>query len=175
VFKTGSAIVADLAVDEQTLYVASTDTKLYALNRNNGRIQWTYHGGAPLRTSPAVTTDMVYQYVRGRGVVAIDKRAGKFNREPLWVAGDATQFLAQDETNAYVRRRDNAIVARDKKTGEVKFTSQRRDLDVFGTNTMSNDGVVYASTREGRVIAVRPILRAGVIGEVVQLDLAPAH
>ena len=175
VFKTGSAIVGDLSVDDECVYASSTDTKLYALNRNNGRIRWTYHSGATLRAGAAVTSDMVYQFAPGRGLVAIDKKAGKFNRDPLWVAEDATQFLAQDDRNAYVRRRDNAIVARDKRTGEVKFTSRRRDLDVFGTNTLSEDGIVFAATKEGRVIAVRPILRPGVIGEMVEVDLTPVE
>ena len=62
------------------------------------------------------------------------------------------------------------MVARDKKTGEVKFTSRRHDLDVFATNTLKEDGVVYAATKAGRIIAIKPILKPGVVGEVVRVD-----
>jgi outer membrane protein assembly factor BamB len=171
VFKTGAAVVADLAVDAECVYVASTDNKLYALNRNNGKIRWQYFGGTALRAAPAVTSDTVYQYVPGTGLVAIDKAAGEPLRKPRWVAKDATQFLAQDERHAYVRSRGNRIVALDKKSGEVRFTSQKREgkneFAVFGTNVSKEDGIVYAGTKAGRVVAVRPVLKPGTVGEVV--------
>ena len=169
VFKTGAPIVGDLAVDAENVYVASTDNKLYALNRNNGRIRWQYYASAALRTGPVVTSDAVYQYVPGSGLVAIDKASGEPIRKPRWVAEDATQLLAVDDRNAYVRNRNNRIVARDKRTGEVRFTSQRRDLAVFGTNLVKEDGLVYAATKRGRVIAVRPVLKPGTVGEVVMV------
>jgi outer membrane protein assembly factor BamB len=177
-FKTGAAVVADLQVDAECVYVASTDNKLYALNRNNGKIRWQYYGSTALRTAPAVTSDTVYQYVAGTGLVAIDKASGEYNRKPRWVAEDATQFLAQDERNAYVRSRSNRIVARDKKTGEVRFMSQKRsgkdEFAVFGTNTGKEDGIVYAGTKAGRVVAVRPVLKPGTVGEVVMNDQFPS-
>jgi outer membrane protein assembly factor BamB len=169
VFKTGGPIVADLAVDADALYVASTDNKLYSLNRNNGKIRWQYFAPAALRASPAVTSDTVYQFVPGTGLVAIDKASGEYNRKPRWVAENATQFLAQDERNAYVRRKDNRIEARDRKTGEVRFTSQRRDLVIFGTNLVKEDGMMYAGTKAGRIIAIRPVLKPGTVGEVVMV------
>lgn len=169
-FKTGGAVVANLAADKDGVYVASTDNKLYCLNRNNGKIRWQYFGGAALRSSPAVTSDTVYQFVPGTGLVAIDKATGDYNRKPRWVAQDATQFLAQDDRNAYVRARDNHIIARDKQTGAVKFTSQSRDYTIFGTNLVKEDGIIYAGTKRGRVIAVRPVLKPGSVGEVVMLE-----
>jgi outer membrane protein assembly factor BamB len=111
---------------------------------------------------------MVYQYVPGTGLVALPKAEGEFNRKPRWVAEDATQFLAQDDRNAYVRTKDNRIAARDKRTGEVRFTSQRRDFTVFGTNP-KEDGIVYAGTKGGRVVAIRPVLKPGSVGEVVMV------
>jgi outer membrane protein assembly factor BamB len=174
-FQTGAAIVADMGVDDECIYVASTDTKLYALNGRNGKIKWQYHSGAALRTGPAVTSDTVYQYVPSAGVVALAKAAGPQERHPLWVAEDSTQFLAQDDRNAYLRRRDGAIVARDKKTGEVKFTSLRKNNEVFATNISKEDGIVYAATKAGRVMAIRPILKPGIVGEVVQLDERPLN
>jgi len=168
-FKTGGSVVADLAADDDTLYVASTDSKLYALNRLNGRIRWQYYATAPLREGAVVTSDMVYQYDRGAGLAALSKASGDFNRRPLWVAEDCTRLLAQDDRNAYLRRRDGAIVARDKKTGEVRFTS-RQKFNVFATNTLKEDGMIYAATKGGRILAIRPILKPGMVGEVVRLE-----
>ena len=61
------------------------------------------------------------------------------------------------------------IAAHDKRTGEVRFTSQRSDFTVFGTNLVKEDGIVYAATKRGRVIAVRPVLKPGTVGEVVMV------
>jgi hypothetical protein len=170
VFKTGGPIVGNLTADADSVYVASTDYKLYVLNRNNGRLRWQYFGSNALRTGPAVTSDTVYQYVPGTGLVALDKAQGEFMRKPRWVAEDATQLLAQDDRNAYVRTKNNRIAARDKKTGEVRFTSQRKDLTVFGTNLVKEDGMIYAGTKSGRVIAIRPVLKPGTVGEVVMIS-----
>ena len=72
------------------------------------------------------------------------------------------------DRNAYVRTKDNRVAARDKKTGEVRFTSQRRDFTVFGTNP-KEDGIIYAGTKGGRVVAIRPVLKPGSVGEVVMV------
>ena len=172
-FQTGAANVADLAADDEAVYVASTDTKLYALNSGNGRIRWQFFAGSALRSGPAVTSDTVYQFVPGTGLAALSKATGLFDRRPIWVAEDCTQFLAQDDRNAYLRRRDGAVVARDKKTGELKFTSRRRNNEVFATNTSKEDGVVYAATKKGRIIAIKPILKPGVVGEIVRMEEQP--
>ena len=84
-----------------------------------------------------------------------------------------TQFLSEDATMAYLRTNDNLIVAVNKKTGEQKFKSKRQDLQLFATSEKP-DGIVYAATLNGDVYAIRPALKAGSVGELVQLRLMPA-
>jgi outer membrane protein assembly factor BamB len=168
VFKTEAPITADLVADDYGLYVASTDTKLYVLDRGSGKIRWRYFAGAPLDTPPVATKDMVYQYVKGAGVVAIDKINGEFDRKPRWIASNGRQFLSEDEKNVYVRGSDNHILAIDKKTGEAKFRNRRKDLVHFATNT--TDSLIYAATKDGLVIAVKPVTTPGAVGTVVKAD-----
>ena len=54
----------------------------------------------------------------------------------------------------------------DKKTGEPVFSSQRKDLVAFATNT--KDSTLYAATKDGRVLAFKAVTVPGVIGEVVR-------
>lgn len=177
VFKTSGPIVADVAADMNGVFVASTDSVLYALNPNNGHRLWQYFTGVPLRDAPVITPDRVYIRVEGQGLAGLSRELPvneqvpslKYNRQPLWIAPDAVQFLAQDDKYAYVRGRSNHIIALDKTTGEEIFRSKRRDLAVFGSNTKP-DGTIFAATRDGRVMAIRPVLRPGVIGEQVQND-----
>ena len=175
VFKTGGAIEADLAADATGVYVASTDSVLYALNRNSGKLRWQYFAGVPLREAPVVTSDRVYIKVPGKGLVVFDKilaTPSQF-REPLWTSPDAQQFLAQDERFSYLRGKDNRVVAVDKKTGEAKFQTKRKDFAVFGTNT-KDDGLVFVASTAGNVIAIRSVTKPGVIGVQVRNDGAAA-
>lgn len=174
VFEARGGISGNLAVDSSGLYFASKDTKLYCVSATNGHIKWQYFGGVPLKQGPVLTKDTVYQHVPGTGVAALDKaeqaataRAG-YNRDPRWVSTEAVQFLAEDDQYAYLRSSGNAVIAVDKHNGQTRFRSTRPDLSVFGTNT--KDGMLYVATTGGRVMAVKPVLQAGSVGELV---LAP--
>ena len=175
VFGTYGGVMANLAADQTGLYIASTDTKLYCLQRTGGKVKWQYFASVPLRDGPILTKDLVFELVPGTGLVAIDKtevptsKNPTFNREPRWVAPNATQLLSEDDTYAYVRTTKNQVLAIEKKSGEPKFSSRRSDLATFGTNT-KGDGIIYLATTDGVVISVKPVLTPGQVGEIV---LAP--
>ncbi len=171
VFKAGGGFVSDIVADETGVYAASTDTKLYVLNRETGKIEWQYYSMRALKTPPAVTKTMVYQWVPGTGLAGLDKLHGGYNRVPKWIVPDAVQFLSEDENHAYLRRDDNTILAVDKHTGKVLFESKGKAFDVFATNT--TDSRIFAATADGLVVAIRPVLSAGETGEIV-MRLAPA-
>lgn len=178
VFGTYAGITGNLAVDDSNLYVASTDTKLYCLLKSTGKIRWQYFGGSPLHDGPVVMKDLVYQYIPDNGVVAIDKAAANaaqtptYNREPRWTAGDGRQFAGSDDRYAYIRTNANLLLAIDKKTGQPMFQSQRTDLTAFGTST-KGDGMLYVASENGRVMAVKPVVQPGQVGEVVMAPVGP--
>ncbi len=173
-------VAADLKVDEFGLYVASKDTKLSCINRSTGKLKWQYFAGYPLVDSPVTTADSVYQYVPGLGLAALDKTTGPFNRTPRWVHPTATQFLAQDDKYVYLAdprpTADDkgapgyAIVAVDKQTMRPAFESDHKDFSVFGTN--QRDSLIYAGFPDGKFYAVQPVLKAGVIGELVMTPVS---
>lgn len=174
VFKTEGPIVGDLAADDTGVYVASTDSRMYVLIPGSGRLKWQYYGGRPLREGPSVTATTVYLPVPDAGIAAFSKAENDAsspttspNRRPLWLAAGMTQFLAEDEKFAYLRRgSDNAVVALDKLTGQFMFENNRRDLTHFATNTKP-EGVIFAASKTNRVLAIKPVLRPGVVGELV--------
>jgi hypothetical protein len=179
VFKTSGPIVADLKADENGLYIASKDTTLYCVNRTNGKLLWQFYGGAPLNVAPVPTSDMVYQLIEGQGIAAVSKDPkAPYSRPAKWIYKPGRQFLAQDEKYAYVMeiRKDEkdedvvhrVIVAVDKQTGQKAFESQHQDFSVFGTNP--RDNTIYAGYPSGEVFAIKPVIHAGQIGELV---LAP--
>jgi outer membrane protein assembly factor BamB len=168
-FHTYGAIVTDLGYDDTNLYIASTDQKLVCIDRRNAKVKWQHIASMPLRDSPAVTKDMIFQFVPDVGLVAISKDTGDFNRQPKWRAPQVTQFLAIDDHYVYGRRTDNAIVAMDKNSGQIMFTSARPDYTAFAPNPTGN--IIYAATSHGRVMAVKPVLAPGGVGELVMVPV----
>ncbi len=172
-FKTYGPVQADLRADENGVYVPSTDSKFYCLDKAQGRVKWSYFAGSSLRDTAEVSLTTVYLPVTALGMVAIDKLQGPAVREPKWVVRDMVKFLAEDEKFAYFQRSDNVIAAVDKVTGEPKFTNKRRDFVAFATNARDKEGTIFASTKDGRVYAIRPVLKLGDVGEVVWQPIVP--
>jgi hypothetical protein len=168
-FVTQGPIVADLKTDAgpsgANLYVASTDSKLYAINAISGQLHWKFYAGAPLTKGPTITSDMVYLFVPGQGLTAIDKVNGGPIRKAKWTVADATEVLADDAKYAYVRGINNHIYGVDKSTGKVAFVSTRGDLSIFAQNTA--DDTIYAATKKGEIVAAAPVLKPGTMGELV--------
>ncbi len=175
-FLAAGAITADLKIDDSGLYAASHDSKMYCINKTTGKLKWQFFAGASLYDSPVLTSDTVYQYVPGKGLAALDKNTGAYDRNPRWIHPTATQFLSQDEKYVYLLdpRTDSAkpgspttnfIIAVDKQTGVKAFESKPTGLTVFGTNL--KDNTIFAGYDDGRVITIKPVLTAGVIGEMV--------
>lgn len=169
VFQTYGPVTAALRADDFGVYVPSTDSKFYCLDKTQGRVKWQYFAGSSLRDDPEVTATMVYLPVLGRGIVAIDKLNGPAIREPRWICKDAVKLVSEDEKYAYFARADNIVIAIDKQTGEQRFTSKRNDLVAFATNT--KDGTIYAGTKGGELIAITPVLKPGNVGEIA-MDLS---
>jgi len=170
VFHTHGPIVADLAADETGVYVASTDSTLSALNRNNGKVKWQYFAPAPLRDGPILTKDLVIIKVPGTGVVAIDKLNGQYNRSLKWTVPDIAKILAVDEKYLYVLLEDDSIFALNKLTGKRAFPLNRKDLATFATNP--KDGTLYVVTTGNRVMAINAVLKLGVVGTLAAVPVA---
>jgi len=167
-FQTDGRIVADLKADDGGVYIASMDTKLYCVETASGRLRWQYYSSQPLVESPVVTADTVYQAVPNVGVAAIDKVNGQMNRQAKWVVKGATRFISQDDKHCYLVGPNQQILACDRASGEVKFKSKRQDLVAFAINT--KNAMIFASTRDGDVMAIQPVTTPGTVGT---LTLAP--
>jgi outer membrane protein assembly factor BamB len=165
-FTTGGPIVAALKVDDYGLYVPSMDSKLYCVNRESGKLMWTYFAGHPLDKSPQVSADTVYQAISNVGVAAIDKTNGDPIRAPRWLVKGAQRFLAEDAQYAYLRGPNNSIWGVDKTSGQIKLRSTRNDLSAFVTDPHAQ--AIYVATADGLVLNVKPVTTPGVVGQVVR-------
>lgn len=149
-FATGRPIEADLVIDDYALYVASTDLKLYALDRSTGKIKWRYAAEVPLTDTPLVTKDRVYQVVPGKGLASIDKIDGKLYREPLWVTPNVTRVVSADDKYVYGVEGNDRLVAIGITDGVVRFSAQ----GAFDFVTASGDSI-FAASKDGRVVKLK--------------------
>jgi outer membrane protein assembly factor BamB len=186
VFQCYGSVLADLVVDEYGVYAASYGGMLYCLNPNNGKVRWQYFAPSPLTTDPSATKDLVFEFVPGAGVVAIDKTAAStvdrtkrptYDRTPRWTAGDCTQFLAEDNKYVYLLRKDHHICACDKDTGKEVFVSKRSDFIAAASNNNYGalvgspaDSSVYATLSNGTILSINAVTLPGIIGQVVLND-----
>lgn len=85
-------IVAEPAVGANMIYIASTDQKLYARQRD-GTLRWAYSAEKPLTESPVRLGNTLYLPVPGAGLRALDAQDG----EELWrLETDATPVMLSD-------------------------------------------------------------------------------
>ncbi len=75
-------------VDETSVYVASLDHSLYALNRRDGSLKWSVDLGASLGGTPALVDGILYVGTFGNKVVALRAADGR----ELWRA-EATNWV----------------------------------------------------------------------------------
>jgi outer membrane protein assembly factor BamB len=166
VFRVNAPVRAPLHADDFGLYVPVTDSRFYVLDRASGRIRWQYFAQAPLNEAPFVTDSMVYLNVPGTGVVALDKRRGEYNRTPIWTSTVIRQILGEDDHHVYVRTHDNRLAALNRQTGQEVFATEPTDFTAFAGNPRGS--TFYVGRPNGEVLAVRPVLQPGQVGEPIR-------
>ena len=134
---------ADLAYDENSIYVASEDHALYCLNRNAGTIRWKWmDANCALYDAPMVTGDTVYQPFSGM-LAAIDKSTGE---EKYRVVG-AERFLTRVGQRDYFKMGGDEIAVVDAATGE-KLTTMHTPLFQFVPSNPTGSALVFSDGRD---------------------------
>jgi len=163
VFRTGGRIYADAAVtaDGATIYVASHDGRLYAVDAR-GREKWEFETGGKIWTSPAIGEDgTVYVGSDTDALFALSedgKERWRFvtaqetqNGEPAAEAGrydvDTSPLLLPDGTVVFGCHLQ--LIALRPRTGELRwaFTAGQGRAKVFSSPALSPDGTIYFGTQ----------------------------
>ena len=124
-YKTGGPIQASPVVANGTVYVASTDHRLYALDAKQWGLKWSFKAGGIIRYAPAVWNNRVYFSARDNHVYALNAETGEWLwefRSDTWM--DSPPILSKGRLyiGAYTRKIHviNAI------TGELESQPQGR-------------------------------------------------
>src|SRR4030042_106295 len=151
VAKSIGAIVGTPVVVEDTLYVGSSDGKLYALDAIYGEKKWEFEGGNLFWATPIVKDGVVYAGCLDHQIYALDAITG----EKLW------QFVADAPVVATPVFSDNLLVAASE-SGEMYILEPDSGVLVrsvpIGYQVMSplyaEENIVYVHARNRCVYAI---------------------
>jgi len=154
-FDAFGAIAGPIVRDWASLFFASKDTNVYRVDMigppEKKRLVWKYQANAVLDQAPRVTAEVVYQPVRGKGVVAIDKEAGT----RLWSLPGGLDLLAEHRNRAYVMTKAGTLTVMDNVNAKKLYSVNFADASKYATNAA--DEKIYVSDERGRMVCLQPM------------------
>jgi outer membrane protein assembly factor BamB len=138
-------------VDDLTIYVASLDHSLYALNRRDGSLKWNVDLGASLGGTPALVDGVLYAGTFGNKVVALRAADGS----ELW-RSDATNWVwggpAVRAGVVYFADLNGAVFAVNAATGQEQWQQTPGDK-IRSTPALFNDSL-FIGDRSSNLFAL---------------------
>ena len=98
-----------------------------------------------------MTQTVVYQHVRSKGVVAIDKQAGSL----LWLAPGGLDLLAESRRKAYVMTEAGTLVVMDNATGKSLYSVNLAGVSKYAANAVDNK--IHIADKRGRMACLQPV------------------
>ena len=147
-FKTEAPFQASPASDETTVYAATGDNRLLALDIETGATRWQVQTTGPVDAAPTTAGDLVYVGLRDKRIIAVDKNTGTqrwefMTNNPVVAGGVADRgVLFQGST-------DGRLYALDAATGRLLWDFDTAS-SINAPPTVLDDAVIIAS-RDGWV------------------------
>lgn len=164
-FRAERAVVGNLELGDDALYVASADRSLYKLDRLSGVLRWRRRLPDMLETGPTLLGDAVYQYCPGTGLHAVDANYG----DALWILPEGRQAVARTGDRVVVRLAGDRLATVNAKSGTVMAELPLASAAHVAVNRQ--DGAVYAVTPRGQLLCARPLGDA----PLSRMELDAAH
>ena len=149
-FTADDTIISPMVRDGWSLFFASEDTSVYRINLFTGKLLWKYPVAAVLDKAPRVTADVVYQYVRNKGLAAIDTESGR----GLWLVEKGAEILAQADGKAYIITKTGTLVVMDNEKPEHLYTVNFAGVSRYAANV--TDSKMYIADETGRIACLKP-------------------
>ncbi len=153
------------AVDGDEAVFGAWDTNLRSLDLSTGRLNWVWNNGSPNNqlgpgnVVPVITPERVYIVAPDRFMTAIDRATGR----TIW-RDNSHRYReslghSADHTRVYAKTMDGGLVAVDATVPDFKelwTLDLGLGYDHAPCIVLEHDGVVYAGSRRGIVVAVDP-------------------
>jgi len=147
---TGTISSSPAIGSDGTIYVGSSDNKLYAIN-NNGTEKWSFLTNGYISTSPAIGSDgTIYVKSSDNWIYAISPDGTK-KWEYLIGAGVSSPAIGSDGT-IYVGSSDNKLYAINP-NGTKKWEFLTGDA-ITSSPAIGNDGTIYIGSSDNKIYAI---------------------
>jgi len=140
--------------DTNSVYFGSSDSCLYALNKNTGKLQWKYKTNGPIHAGVSVSDNKVIACSWDTWVYALDTRSGKESWK-FKTKADTTTHLMEGMQSApeikngivYISCRDANLYALQLSNGQLKWNYNARNAWIVG-KSVATDKLVYTGTSD---------------------------
>ena len=147
-FATGEPLLSSPAVAGGTLYLATGDNRLIALDAESGQVKWESGTTGPVNSSPAVAGGLVYIGLRDARLIALDASNGIL-RWQLKLGGPILSSPTVSNGMVYVSCLNDQLYAMDAANGELRWTADTKNLMASSSPAVSQRIVVVGSRMRG--------------------------
>lgn len=144
----GAAIAAPISFRDRTLYVATVDYNLFAVDAMTGETVWRFPSGYPIYRQPVPFADDVYLTPLGGGLFALDSANGSLR----WVNESATRVVSASQTRLYAMNDTLRFFILDRKDGAILGGWPAYDFPISAYN--QNSDRVYLATKDGLILCL---------------------
>lgn len=138
---------------ENTVFVASDDARVFALDMVSGVRKWSFTAGQPVQQQPRVVGNSVFVMPAGRGLYSLRTSTG-FQQ---WHQREAVKFLAATPEMAFASDRLGNVLILDRKDGSIKGSLPYRHLNERVENERTDR--LYLANESGQVVCIREASR----------------
>ncbi len=155
-FETGGTIVGAPAYADGTVFVASSDKFLYAVDAENGMERWKFESGKAIWAPPVVAEGRVYVASGDHKVYALEAESG----ELVWTfEGSKGAFVAQptlDGDTVYVGAFDAYLYALDADTGSPREGFSFQADNWLWSEPVVAEGLLFVGSLDHFLYALDP-------------------
>ncbi|QDU37821.1 Outer membrane protein assembly factor BamB precursor [Maioricimonas rarisocia] len=150
-FETDGAIRLPMAHDQDSLYVASDDQRLFCLNQLTGRTRWAFTSGVPIYDQPRVIGPHVFVTPFGGGMYCLSRTSGLMQWPRPQRLG--SEFVAASPERVYAGDDMGNLLVLSRENGRVIGALQNRHLSIRLSNERTDR--IFLASPSGLVVAMR--------------------
>lgn len=149
--KSMGAIVGSPVVVDETVYLGSSDGKLYAIDGVYGEKKWEFDTGGKIWTSPVVEDGVIYVSNYDRKLFAVSSTDGTM----IWKTELPSSIASSPSVSGdsiFLGTFDSRLQAIDRTNGSEKWNFKGGNW--FWSTPLVNDSTVYAGCLDNKIYAI---------------------
>lgn len=147
-FIPGAPIAAPVTFRDRSLYVATVDYNLFAVDVMSGRTKWRFASGYPIYRPAVPFAEDVYLTPEGGGLFALDNADGTLR----WINESPVRVVAVSQSRVYAMSSTHRFLVLDRKTGASLGGWPSNDFPISAYNQTTDR--IYLATERGLIICL---------------------